>query len=743
LPKGQKKSNIDFNQVLSEYLQKLNEYRRRGASEDSIRDLFLQFLRTAFPRIEQGEIIELERHVSGLHVRGGFIDFLYGDLIFEFKRKLDASSHDEGIRQLYHYISGQKNAGKYFGILSDGESFEIYLKDDTTLKKIDSKSLKLEESENVKLWFDCYLFHEKNMTPTANDVVFRFGELSPSFCQIERNLNELWKIVSDKPDVKTKFSEWQSLLSIVYGSKIGDTSLFIRHTYLAFFARIIAYATLQKKPPDLKEMNGVISGSVFSTMGFNNFAGEDFFTWLGDDLIKKEAKSLLTALATRLATAYNLTEIYEDLLKELYQELVEPQTRHGLGEFYTPDWLAELTLREAGFPRKNVRKCPSDSSILDPACGSGTFLFIAVHLLREKGLKGSELVDFCTQNLAGLDIHPVANIFAKTNLLLALGDDISDYGKQLNIPVYIANTINITQQNIGAIRVKIDTEEIKRVVKKPAVTQLPDEFYLTSELTEKPDALYDVIDALITFGDSEIKDSDAREGFLVTLEKLGLKEAKHLWISNLKLMRWLLHPPVTNTVWRFILNNAFQPEILAKRKFSFVVGNPPWLVYRDIKRLDYQEHVRALTFEYGLLGKKEAKLFTQMELATLFFAFSDDRFLADGGKLAFVMPRSVLTGAKQHVKFQNTFVLSADKIIDCEKVSPLFKIPSCVIIREKGGKPLVDEDIPVIELAAELPGKNVKYSEAQSHLRINNEQFGKALDLLPENRASMSFGFRV
>jgi len=31
----------------------------------------------------------------------------------------------------------------------------------------------------------------------------------------------------------------------------------------------------------------------------------------------------------------------EDVLKGLYQELVDPEERHELGEYYTPDWLAE------------------------------------------------------------------------------------------------------------------------------------------------------------------------------------------------------------------------------------------------------------------------------------------------------------------------------------------------------------------------------------------------------------------
>src|ERR1035438_10415504 len=57
-----------------------------------------------------------------------------------------------------------------------------------------------------------------------------------------------------------------------------------------------------------------------------------------------------------------------DLLKDLYHGLIPEAVRHALGEYYTPDWLAEHTIELSGFdgdPRK---------SLLDPSCGSGTFL---------------------------------------------------------------------------------------------------------------------------------------------------------------------------------------------------------------------------------------------------------------------------------------------------------------------------------------------------------------------------------
>ncbi len=46
------------------------------------------------------------------------------------------------------------------------------------------------------------------------------------------------------------------------------------------------------------------------------------------------------------------------------------QLRHDLGEYYTPDWLAERLLNQLGFT--SVRE-PNlhEKRLLDPACGSG------------------------------------------------------------------------------------------------------------------------------------------------------------------------------------------------------------------------------------------------------------------------------------------------------------------------------------------------------------------------------------
>lgn len=714
----------DFAERLRDYLAELSDLRQRGAAEDSIRDAFLRFLRGAFPRLGQSEPILLEKHIPALRVRGGFADALYGDLIFECKKRLEEHSRADGTDELSRYLGNQDHPERYLGILTDGETLEVYALRGDQLAKVDALRLEEERAGQASLWLDCYLFHERQLTPTADDVALRFGERSPTFWHSQRILQTLWERVGGGPAAQTKFAESQSLLSIVYGSAVGDEELFLRHTYLALFARVLAFVALQGRAPDGDELSGIVSGMSFEQMGFENFVENDFFTWMDGPSADREAKGLLHSIATRLTAAYDRSAIHEDLLKELYQELVDPQTRHDLGEFYTPDWLAELTLRKAGFSPEESKNAVA-SSLLDPSCGSGTFLFTAVRLMRCAGCKGKALVKYSTDHLAGIDVHPLAVAIAKTNLLLALGDDLNGYPETVSLPIYMADTLSSVEPALeeNVIRVPVDVEALAAKTGKARISNLPSAFFLPVDPAIPPEVLRKALNVLPLYAAPDSEEEDAQIGFRTHLQELGIRNpGGHVWRDNLALMRWLLSPPTTDSVWRFVLRNAYQPALLAQQNFAFVVGNPPWLSYRYMKRPDYQQRVRELVFRYELLGKRQAHLFTQMELATLFFAFCEDRYLGDGGTIAFVMPRSILTGAKQHAAFRTQYVGGAYAIVDCEQVTPLFKVPTCVILsRKMAGNQLAvstrSESLPMLRLQGRLPSRNASLNEAQRQLR--------------------------
>jgi type I restriction-modification system DNA methylase subunit len=86
--------------------------------------------------------------------------------------------------------------------------------------------------------------------------------------------------------------------------------------------------------------------------------------------------------------------------------LVDPDTRHDLGEFYTPDWLAEIMLDHVLAENPDVR-------LLDPACGSGTFLYTAIRLKR-RWLKERDDLRYwggATELADTLDVSPYESRF--------------------------------------------------------------------------------------------------------------------------------------------------------------------------------------------------------------------------------------------------------------------------------------------------------------------------------------------
>jgi len=702
-----------FDVALNQYLAKWE--RHKGAHHDQIRDDFICFLREVFPELEEVRTVELEHGVQLLKVRG-YIDLLIGDIVFEIKRDLERERVD-GIQELGKYLPALPHPENSLGIITDGCRFEVYRLKNGNLTKIDEFVLRAETPEDVLLWLDSYLFQQRNVEPTVQDISFRFGSRSPIFKSAMETLSRMWAHVKGDPAARTKFDEWDALLRIVYGSKVGETELFLRHTYLALLVRLLAFSALTGRSPNPEDLEGIVTGKKFERMGFKNLVEEDFFSWPMMPQVAPAAESFLGAIARRLSF-YDLSAIRQDLLKELYQELVDPETRHDLGEFYTPDWLAELALREAGFPGKGDG--PGFPSLLDPACGSGTFLFTAVRLLREAGLSGDALVQHAFEKLAGVDVHPLAVLTAKVNLLLALTPEL----RSLEVihlpplPIYMANSLHLPERKKADAPIVVPIHSVG-LPKFPR--GIPNTFNIPAKMLEKGTGVIDdVIDQVTEFATQPGQPIDSLlPGLRAYLKNLGLGKLYTWWAGNLRLLHFLIAER-RDTVYRFILKNAFRPAFLAERKFDFVCGNPPWLAYRFIRDKAYQQMVKDLVFQLGLLERGEVKLFTQMELATLFFAFSYTHYLREGGMIVFVMPRSVLTGAKQHRHFQQKG-LGFVRVIDCENVEPLFNVPSCVIAAKKG----VKSGWPVksLKISGRLPVRNLPLKDAREVLSFVETSF--------------------
>ncbi len=172
-----------------------------------------------------------------------------------------------------------------------------------------------------------------------------------------------------------------------------------------------------------------------------------------------------------------------------------------------------------------------------------------------------------------------------------------------------------------------------------------------------------------------------------------------------------------DSIWKFIVQNLYKPYFLAN-KFDYVVGNPPWFTFSSIKNNEYQDTLEELAGKYHVKPKKIAN-FPHLEIAAIFLAYCSTYFLKQKGKIAFVLPRSFFA-ADHHDNSRGGvakgFKLSG--IWDLKDVSPLFRIPSCVMFadQEDGNRKIPESGIPGYSFEGNLPVHNCNLAVASSRL---------------------------
>lgn len=219
---------------------------------------------------------------------------------------------------------------------------------------------------------------------------------------------------------------WKETYSQIYGDKLSS-EIFINHVYLTMVIKSILYLKICSGNVNRQEIIGVVSGDFFAAQQGNLF-DFDLTRWLADELVQDESIKIFSN-AMKILSKYNLTTVDEDIFRGLYEELIERTERHKAGEYYTPSWLVNLTLEKVFSKWENT----IPPKILDPACGSGTFLFYSVRYLENKfSLSSSQIL----KHIAGFDVNPIAIIVSKANLLLALNE--LTYEK---LPIYLRDAL--------------------------------------------------------------------------------------------------------------------------------------------------------------------------------------------------------------------------------------------------------------------------------------------------------------
>jgi len=561
-----------------------------------------------------------------------------------------------------------------------------------------------------------------SMTPTPSAMSEWFGNNSNVFKDCLEFLKQ-----SKELDYKIQYDEWKKYLSVVYGTDDISQDIFLRHTYLATLAKAIVFLYILKRDNITEdEKLSVLEGGAFEDFGIKNFLVEDFFSWVSKATVHKKRRTVgleILDIMLEVFRQFDLNQLNQDVLKDIYQNVAEPKDRHDLGEFYTPDWLAEYIIDEL-VTTPNQR-------VLDPSCGSGSFLAATIRKMSKMSTPNEhDRAKHIVNHVIGIDIHPIAVIFSKANYLLALKS--LPKNNPISIPVYLADSISFPKptshlkyafEDDSGVYVHTVTYYKKSIHKydandatsyRPKSSKQRLELIIPKQIIESSNA-DDIIDDIQKYA-KELSNArvptDVIEEFAAVVKRHNIKKNKITMLSQTTQTLSNLIRIKQDSIHAFILKNIYKPAILGK--FDVIVGNPPWIVYNSLGAA--RQKILKKYFEEYQLFPDHLKLFTSSEIATLFYVRCTDLYLENNGRIGFVMPRSIFNG-DQHHKFRigahNTKVsIIYNKIYDMgntiSDVSPLFSIPSCVLFGTRAlHKQLANSEIPVIKFSARLPAKNL------------------------------------
>lgn len=622
--------------------------------------------------------------------KSGRADSIHGQVIIEYEAPNAFRSKkwiDHAFEQLIGYLQGeaQQNKDTLFlfdpklvGVGFDGSQifFVQYIGDKykakVTLKENDFLLIgPYEFNEQSSRTFLAFLRALSRKLLTAENLAEVFGPQSSLAAKAVSAFSDALEYWATKPKVRAFFDEWKRLFGIVYGEqftthqaeevaelsehyKVGRETdfqelLFSVHTYFVFLMKLIAAELLtiletsfkssfsydlahSGKQALLANLENIENGGVYAKRGISNFLEGDFFRWYLDAFsprLEEAIRDVARAFSDfEPATSTINPESSRDLLKKLYQYLVPKKVRHKLGEYYTPDWLAELVLKEVGYKGNALKR------LIDPACGSGTFIVLAIKRAIEYGKREKinrlEIAKRIVSNIWGFDLNPLAIIASRTNYLFALGDLVNEL-ETFEIPIYLADSI-LWPESGG--QMKLDT--VGDIIHIPTSIET---FFVPSIWVKDKGFLMRLAVPLV---EEMVKNKYSSDEALKRFEDNGLVFPPHeLAVKSFYQQILDLEQQGRNGIWARFLKNAFSPMIAGK--FDYVVGNPPWIRWGYLSQ-EYRKATLTMWQNYGLFSLKghAARLGGgEKDFSMLFTYAVADYYLGNKGKLGFLITQEV------------------------------------------------------------------------------------------------------
>lgn len=480
---------------------------------------------------------------------------------------------------------------------------------------------------------------------------------APQFVDMLSRFRDTHRRSKDLPDTRMQQGLWLEQLKGGgnHPSPQDADDLFVIHTVLVLISRLVSGMRVPKRGRmrDAALMHGFVGWAAASP--------EDICAL--EDIVDR----------------YDWRASHGDVMRQLYMSFVPIEQRRSYGEYYTPDWLAEKACLDiiddkyiAGQLRRFMEGKPVEG-ILDPACGSGTFVYHAARRLRdskpvrESYLNHNEVADFVCAMVRGIDIHPVAVEMSVANMCRLLGD--VDLAKIL---VYQGDSLLIRRPESSVHSAGTSTMSLYTPSGRALV--LPRTFLRDGADIEKfvrsardgrplPPGVGRGLDA---------EDAEAVASAHAEMSAIIREEGDGVW-------SWYIR----NQAAPLLLSNG-----IAVRR---IVSNPPWVRLNKMSDRGRADSVRRLAADLGLYeGGKRA---TAFDIAALFVARCHDLYAGGRGgggggggvRAAWILPQAAMTGSGQWERLRSRFGGALEAMWDLGALPFPKQGPSSAMIIGRGG----------------------------------------------------------